>query len=152
MGFEVTGRRCTLGGMRLTVWVQNWQHECCGQPFSVGSTVHWTLAEPEREYVESLFRPELSVQIDGAEDRHGVLADDDTPDTVGTVTAIRSVQVRYAPAPDDERVQTPVPGSAELTEVNRSNGDEMRSEGWAGYLVEILVSRRSAVRSRVACR
>jgi hypothetical protein len=130
---------CILGCVQFTVWVQNWQHECCGTPFSVGSTVHWTLAEPEREYVDSLFHPDLSVEIDYAEDRHMVLADEDAPDTVGTVTAIRSVQVRYAPAPDDPKELSPVPGSAALTEVDRSNGDEMRSGDFAGYLVEILV-------------
>jgi hypothetical protein len=95
--------------MRLTVWVQGWQHECCGRPFSVGSTVHWTLGEPEREYLDPLFHPDLSVKVDRAEDRHGVLTDLDAPDTVGTVTAIRSVQVRWAPAPDDEVELVPVP-------------------------------------------
>jgi hypothetical protein len=52
-----------------------------------------------------------------------------------------SVQVLYAPAPKDhEATHIPVPGSAELTEVDRSNGDEMRSRNFRGYLVDILTS------------
>ena len=127
------------GGVRLTVWVEDWQHECCGDPFGIGSTVRWTLGEPD-EAVDMLFGPDLSVHVDREEDRHYVLTDLDTPETVGTVTAIRSVRVRYARDPEDERVRFPVPGSAELTEVDRSDGAEMRSKGFAGYLVEILVS------------
>lgn len=83
----------------------------------------------------------LSVEIDYAEDHHDVLADDDAPITVGTVVAIRSVQVRYVRAPaDHEATHIPVPGSAELTELDRSNGDEMRSRNFTGYLVEIRTS------------
>ena len=33
-------------GVRLTVWIEDWQHECCGEPFSIGETLHWTLGEP----------------------------------------------------------------------------------------------------------
>jgi hypothetical protein len=120
--------------------VEDWQHECCGKPFSIGSTVRWTLAQPYREYLDPLFSPSLSVEIDCAEDHHTVLVDDDAPVTVGTVTAIRSVQVRYARDPHNEVLRVPVPGSAELTEVDRSNGDEMRSRNFRGYLVEILTS------------
>jgi hypothetical protein len=138
------GRRELLlhtGGVRLTVWVEDWQHECCGKPFSIGSTVRWTLAEPYREYLNPLFSPNLSVRIDYAEDHHDVLADNDAPITVGTVVGIRSVKVRYVRAPEDhEATHIPVPGSAELTTLDRSNGDEMRSRNFRGYLVEILTS------------
>jgi hypothetical protein len=83
----------------------------------------------------------LAVEIDYAEDHHDVLADHDAPVTVRTVMSIRSVQVRYVPAPKDhEATHIPVPGSAELTEVDRSNGDEMRSRNFRGYLVETLTS------------
>jgi hypothetical protein len=127
------------GRVRLTVWVEEWQHACCGEPFSIGSTVRWTLAEPEREYLDPLFRRDLAVRVDREQDRHGVLTDLDAPVTAGTITAIRSVRVRYAPVPgEDERVRAPVPGSAELTDVDRSNGDEMRSRSFAGYLVELV--------------
>jgi hypothetical protein len=81
------------GGVRLTVWIDDWQHECCGQPFSIGSTLHWTLGEPD-ESVGLLFGPDLSVHVDREEDRHYVLTEIDAPETVGTVTAIRSVHVR----------------------------------------------------------
>jgi hypothetical protein len=122
----------------MTVWVEAWQQQCCGEPFGVGSTLPWTLVESDREYVDALFRPDHSVEVDRLEDRHG--ADPDAPDTVGTVMSIRSVHVRYAPTPDDRRVFYPVPESAELAEVDRSNGDELWSRDFAGYLVEIRTS------------
>jgi len=125
--------------VRLTVWLEDWQHQCCGEPFSIGSTLGWTLAGPE-EYVDSLFAPDLAVHVDHIDDRHGMHVDLDTPQTVGTVTAIRSVRVRHARDPNNERSWSPVPGSAELAEVERSNGDEMRSRDFAGYLVEIQVA------------
>jgi Family of unknown function (DUF6578) len=122
--------------VRLTLWIESWQHGCCGESFGIGSTLGWTLAGPD-EYVDSLFAPDLSVHVDHVDDPHTHFK---TPETIGTVTAIRSVRVRHAPDPNDERVRVTVPGSAELTEVERSNGDEMRPREFAGYLVEIQVA------------
>jgi glyoxylase I family protein len=48
-------------------------------------------------YVDALFRPDRSVEVDRLEDRHG--DHPDAPDTVGTVMSIRSAHVRYAPTP-----------------------------------------------------
>ena len=30
--------------MDMTVWVDSWQMQCCGEPFCRGSQVAWTLA------------------------------------------------------------------------------------------------------------
>ena len=123
------------GGVRLTVWVDAVDQQCCGEPFSIGSTVRWTLVEPDHEYIDPMFRPDDSVEIDRVEDRHG--SDPDAPRTAGAVLSIRSVRVRYARSPKDKRVLFPVPGSAELTELDRANGAELWSRDFAGYLVEI---------------
>jgi hypothetical protein len=79
------------------------------------------------------------VTVDRAEDHHGDL-DDDAPTTSGTVVSIRGVQLRYEPVQGGHpRTLYPVPGSAVLTSLTRSNGDEFRWGGFAGYLVEIDV-------------
>lgn len=127
-----------MGDVRLIVWVDSWQQECCGDPFSVESEVRWTLTDADLDYLTPLFPPEASVTIDRGEERHGGLPDD-APVTVGTVATIHAVQLRYALQPGNERTFYPVPGSAQLTEVQRSDGKEMRSEGFAGYLVEIII-------------
>lgn len=69
----------------MPVWpvlVQDWQHECCGDPFSVGDEVAWTLvfldelavSTPEEMVVEA------KVRVEGAG-----TADDGTSGHVGRV-------------------------------------------------------------------
>ncbi len=125
-----------IKGERLVVWIDGWQQECCGDPWSIGSTVSWTLAEADDDYLAPLFPPESEVVVDRAEEHHGGLTED-APSTSGIVVAIRGVQLRYEPSPGDPRTLYPVPGSAHLTPLTRSDGDELRWHGFAGYLVEI---------------
>ena len=125
-----------IEGERLVVWVDGWQQECCGDPWSIGSTVSWTLGDADDDYLAPLFPPESGVTVDRAEEHHGGLAED-APSTSGIVVAIHGVQLRYEPMRGDPRMLYPVPGSAHLTPLTQSDGDERRSEGFAGYLVEI---------------
>ncbi|MGH3115920.1 MAG: DUF6578 domain-containing protein [Gaiellales bacterium] len=75
--------------------------------------------------------------MDRAEEHHGALPND-APCTLGTVVSIRGVHLRYEPLPDgNPRTLYPVPGSARLTSLTQSDGDESRLDGFAGYLVEI---------------
>jgi hypothetical protein len=125
------------GHGRLTVWVAGWQQERCGDDWAIGSSVSWTLAAPDSDYLDPLFAREASVLVDRAEEHHGGLPDD-APRTAGSVVAIHGVQLRYAPTPDgDSTTLYPVAGSASRTPLAHSNGDEFRRDGFAGYLVEI---------------
>ncbi|MGH3427807.1 MAG: DUF6578 domain-containing protein [Mycobacteriales bacterium] len=105
--------------MRLTVWVESWQHECCGDPFSIGSQVNWTLTDTDLNYVAEHFTPDATVMIDRREVHHGELPDD-APVTTGVVASIHAVHTRYAPDPNNDRVSTTVPGSGKLTELHDS--------------------------------
>ncbi len=71
------------------VWVDDWQQQCCGEPFSVGSRVTWVL------------RPATG------------------PSTTGVVTRIRTACCAYAsdPASTDPRVFAPVASTSVVTDV-----------------------------------
>lgn len=125
----------------MSVWVEAWQMQCCGKPFTVGSRVSWTLRPADADYLENMLGAEAGGAIGATEDHHG--ADlDKVPATAGTVTAIAAVHCRYAPAPDrDERMLYPVASSGVQTAVQMADGwtadgDDLE---FAGYLVRLAV-------------
>src|ERR1700761_1410621 len=113
--------------MELTVWVDGWQLQCCGEPFAVGSRVSWTLAPAPREGAAVLLGD--TVTVDGAEEHHGGVPDD-APVTAGTVTGISAAT-------------RPLSGSGEaagplaIQRVRRADGRERAGEFLAGYLVRL---------------
>lgn len=36
------------------MWADDWQMQCCGEPFRVGSEVAWTLGEADRDWLEEM--------------------------------------------------------------------------------------------------
>jgi hypothetical protein len=124
--------------MRMTVWVDDWQQQCCGAPFSIGSVVTWTLRDGDQDHLHRLLAGQ-SVTVNRSEEHHGGLPDD-APTTTGKVMGIRAVHVIGSLKPDgDGRTWETVPGSARLTKLQGSNGPEFSETGFAGYLVEIEV-------------
>jgi len=121
--------------MVMTIWVDAWQHECCGAPFKVAAKVRWTLAVRGVDFLRSLFPAAQPVAITHAEEHHGDVPEH-APITVGLVVSIRAVQLRYERSPETD-TRLPVPGSARLTQVDNSDGPETRSAGFAGYIVEV---------------
>lgn len=123
--------------VKALVWMAAWQMECCGQPFTVGDEVEWSLEDdPDREWLEAALGPELASRVTHEEDHHDQLP---TAPANGRVRAIRCAYGRYAPTPGDERVLYPVPGSAELSHVARVDGTEARASqlDFNGYLVDL---------------
>ena len=121
----------------MTVWVDAWQMQCCGERFSVGSRVSWTLAEADINWLRTIL--DAGVTVDAAEEHHGG-APDDAPQTTVTVTAITAVHCQFAPAPGaDERVLSPVRSSAVLTSVRSADGWTPDRDGlhFSGYLVRV---------------
>ena len=47
-GFLPILQDCHVG---LTVWVDSWQMQCCGEPFRVGSQVTWTLGAADQDWL-----------------------------------------------------------------------------------------------------
>ncbi|MET8507131.1 DUF6578 domain-containing protein [Streptomyces sp. NPDC004787] len=98
--------------MTLTIWVDDWQMQCCGERFAPGDVVSWTLLEADPE-----------------EGR--------TPTSV-KVVSIAEVHCRYA-VPEDatDKVNHPVPGTTELVPVEEADGWAKARPGvrFVGYLV-----------------
>jgi hypothetical protein len=40
--------------MLIPVWVEGWQHQCCGEDFAVGDEVRWTLVEGDEDWHRSV--------------------------------------------------------------------------------------------------
>jgi uncharacterized protein DUF6578 len=125
----------------MTVWVDSWQMQCCGEPFQVGSQIAWTLRSADSGFLHGLLGPHAQPAADAAEDHHGGVPEGTVP-TSGTVTGIAAVHCRFATAPGDQRTLYPVPGSGSLTVVRSADGRtaDRDDEKLMGYLVELVLS------------
>ena len=130
--------------MRYVVWVDAWQMQCCGVPFSVGGEVTWALSdEPDRAWLANAVGSAVADSVTHVEQHHGGLPEP-CPMTTGRVVAIRSALCRYAPAVADDRTLVPVAGSVRLRDVTRADGWE-NEEGdlrFNGYLVTLEVTHQ----------
>ena len=125
--------------MGMTVWVDYWQMQCCGEPFSVGARVAWTLGPAGPEWLETVLGAHGQQTADASEEHHGGVPEDTVP-TLGTVTRITAVHCRFAPRPgSDSRTICPVPGSGVLTNVKSADGwtADHGDERFVGYLVQL---------------
>src|ERR1700678_785685 len=103
--------------MEMTVWVDAWQLQCCGEQSSTGSPVSWTLAEPDADWLTNVLGTQAGVAVDAREEHHGGIPDG-TPQTAGTVIAVTAVHVEFALAlGGNDRMRYPVASSAVLTPV-----------------------------------
>jgi len=124
----------------MTVWVDDWQMDCCGEPFSVGSQVSWTIGRESSDWLRRILGENTDVKIDAFEDRHVGLPEGTLP-TRGTVTAIKAAYCRYAARPGDERTRYPVSGSGvlvPLTQAGRFQEDRGELQ-FMGYVVQLAV-------------
>jgi hypothetical protein len=123
--------------MELTVWVDSWQMQCCGEPFHVGSEISWTLRARDLRWLEgSLGRGQTA---DAAEEHHGGVPEGTEP-TRGTVTGIKAVHCRFAAkAGGGSGIFYPVQGSAVLADVESADGwiADRDDERFVGYLVKL---------------
>ncbi|WP_067489316.1 DUF6578 domain-containing protein [Actinomadura hibisca] len=124
--------------MKKTVWMDAWQMECCGDPYSVGSTVTWTLGDLDRAWLTTVLGAETAAKVNATEEHH---TDTDRVARIsGEVKSISAVHCRYAPRPGgDTRTYWPVAGTTVLTRLTSTNDgspdrDDLR---FVGYLVQI---------------
>lgn len=125
--------------MEMTVWVDSWQMQCCGEPFRVGSEIAWTLCAADLEWLEGMLGTEQTV--DAVEEHHRSVAEGTEP-TPGTVTRIAAVHCRFAPGPgSDSGTFYPVRGSGVLTGLESADGwtADRDGEQFVGYLVQLEV-------------
>lgn len=115
--------------MQVTVWVDDWQLQCCGEPFAVGSHVAWTLGPANVDRLEVALGTQAGA-IDLIEDHHGGLPEG-TPVTRGTVTSIKAVH---------RRLPAPVHADVTCRSVSRADGWEPQTpqSRFLGYLVQLI--------------
>ena len=66
----LVGQTC---GVEMTVYVEDWQLDCCGEPFSVGSHVSWTLIRGRSDWIQTILGPGTGVTVGADECSHGAV-------------------------------------------------------------------------------
>jgi hypothetical protein len=129
--------------MELTVYMEDWQLDCCGEPFAVGSQISWTLIQNRCSWIQDIISPDAGIVVAAREEHHGRLAAD-TPATRGTVNRIFAVCCQYAPPAVEAGPQQPVPGSGVLipvTQAQRFGGHHYHHLGKSiGYVAQVRIA------------
>ncbi|MFJ3764927.1 DUF6578 domain-containing protein [Streptomyces sp. NPDC090082] len=122
--------------MTLTIWVDDWQMQCCGASCVPGDVVSWVLLEVDPEDYADIVGGERADGIDFCEEHHG--RDEGRAPTSVEVVSIVEVHCRYGVPPGaTDRVNYPVPGTTVLVPVEKADGWAKARPGvsFAGYLV-----------------
>ncbi|MFF9341736.1 MULTISPECIES: DUF6578 domain-containing protein [unclassified Streptomyces] len=122
--------------MKLTIWVDDWQTQCCGESFAPGDVVSWTLLEADPEDYADVVGGGRANEIDFREEHHG--RDEGHAPASVEVVSIVEVHCRYGVLPGaTDKVNHPVPGTTVLVPVEKADGwAKARPDvGFAGYLV-----------------
>jgi len=78
-----------------TIWMYDWQWQCCGEPFQVGSHISWALVPLDLTFLATILGEEAASSVTQAEEHHDL--PENAPRTSGRVTAIRAMYCRLAP-------------------------------------------------------
>ncbi|MFB6957219.1 DUF6578 domain-containing protein [Streptomyces sp. NPDC056309] len=122
--------------MTLTVWVDDWQIQCCGQNFAPGDVVSWKLLEVDPEDYADVVGSERATEIDFREEHHG--QEEEQAPTWLEVLTIAEVHCRYeVPQDGTANVYHPVPGTTVLVPVREADGwaKTQPDVRFAGYMV-----------------
>jgi hypothetical protein len=123
------------------VWIDDWQFQCCGEPFAIDSKVAWsTYRVTDPTWFNQFLDAEVASSITDHEQSHDLGDDRDLERTTGVVRAVHAVFCRYLEVDD---VAMPIPGSGVLesrTSVGRSEPDDADTDdgrSFIGYLVSL---------------
>ncbi|MFF3770519.1 DUF6578 domain-containing protein [Streptomyces sp. NPDC002232] len=122
--------------MTLTIWVDDWQMQCCGASCVPGDVISWVLLEVDPEDYADIVGSERAGEIDFCEEHHG--RDEGRAPTSVEVVSIVEVHCRYGVPPGaTDKVNSPVPGTTVLVPVEKADGwAKARPDvSFAGYLV-----------------
>lgn len=112
--------------------------QCCGDPFSVGSAIEWTVSEEvDADFLASFLSAEDAERFTHAEEHH---ADEGTTlqPLKGVVRGIDAVFCSYTPRPAG-RTLVPATGSGLMVRRESADGweTEERSLRFLGYGVDV---------------
>jgi hypothetical protein len=122
--------------MTLTIWVDDWQIQCCGETFTLGDVVSWHLLGVDPEDYADLVGSDRAAEIDFCEEHHG--RENEHAPTRLRVLTITEVHCRYeVPPGSTSNVRHPVPGTTELVPVREADGRAVTRPHveFTGYLV-----------------
>jgi hypothetical protein len=107
--------------MGMTIWVDGWQMQCCGEPFRLGSQVAWTLRAADPDWLEAVLGAQQIV--DAAEEHHGGVPEDTMPTRgTGRISQRFTAVTRPGPAASHEpSTRWRVPGFSR-TSIRRTGG------------------------------
>lgn len=123
--------------MTVTIWVDDWQMQCCGDSFGPGDVVSWGLEEADPADYAEVLGEERAGGIGFREEHHGP-EEHPAPSRLRVLT-VTEVHCRYElPADGTTNVYHPVPGTAELVPVDGEADGWAKARpgvGFVGYLV-----------------
>ena len=128
--------------MDRVIWLPGWEMQCCGKPFSVGSTVTWSVGPGYADWLEANVLGSEARRLTDFYDAHP--SDPSTVhDVAGTVARIDAVMCRYAASPGaDPRHLAPVLGSATIESRSEADGRQPEDHDvrvfFAGYVVTVV--------------
>jgi hypothetical protein len=77
----------------MRVWIEDWEWQCCGEPFAVGDEIEWgLLPETDRSYLTGALGIDVANSITHFETHHQ-LEDDEQP--VPTKARVESIEAAY---------------------------------------------------------
>ncbi|WP_182481490.1 DUF6578 domain-containing protein [Nocardioides immobilis] len=124
--------------MDALVWVDAYEVQCCGEPFTVGLNVTWPMSgQLNIAAFMELTGADTAASVSMAVDRHARRAED-TVDHTGTVTRIERYRCRHAQG-------HVVPGTVEVRPIFEADGWEPEEDGvdFVGYLVTLTDIQRA---------
>ncbi|MFI1973667.1 DUF6578 domain-containing protein [Streptomyces wedmorensis] len=128
--------------MTLTIWVDDWQMQCCGASFASGDVVSWGLMEVDPEDYADIVGSERATEIDFCEEHHG--REGEQVPTRLEVLTIAEVHCRYeVPRGSATNVYQPVSGTTVVVPLKAADGwaEAQPDVRFVGYLV---TARRAA--------
>lgn len=136
-----------------TVWVDDWQMQCCGEPFEVGASIEWTvLPVTDATGYAAFLEPHVVARITDREDHHT-----DSRELVTMRGVVRSIDAVFCRYRVRGKAAVPVERSGVLEQRRVASGWEADDEVGAGrtfvgYLValEIHGSARGVVSAQPA--
>jgi hypothetical protein len=133
--------------MSERVFVDDWQMQCCGEPFSLGSTVTWTVFV--RDVPSSPGDPIADVDppVTAFEDHHDC-APNPVESMTGRVTAIGAVFCKYEQVESGSNGYMMVPGTVIIQPRTDADGwEEDEGDGlrFYGYVVDLTDTTRRPV-------
>ena len=128
----------------MQVWLEDWEWQCCGEPFAVGAEVEWGLvpvSSESRSYLIDPLGAKVVAGITHCETHHEGEDDEQPIPTRGRVKSIVAAYWQLAPRRnEDPRVHYPVAGTGILEPRETADGWEPEIEGgsrFEGYIVTL---------------